>query len=336
MGRMTMPGMAAVLQHLKALLMHSFSDKFAREDRQVKADVGCMYAPETRACSLSAKRVSTGRYKRAATANLNVAMRSTQGRTILRCCCVSTRPAAHSRLGDSVTMYADFARQSVRAVAHIAQSVPDASGLIERLLAFLDMGRQHVTDQVITQLPDIIRCGGNVKAIAQLVCHPISDPSHGSILVGYTAIGSLATRFLVSDCHDCRYNASNASDAATLLCRVQQSFLVASNCLLESKSRWRCDFLDLLIRCRRFPMAKDLVINTVVTVDVTSILDPDARSSFLWMLGAYGSALRSTPYTLGDAVDNFQGGDGLPRCQMPVVHQRCCVDVCRDDMRAPC
>jgi len=50
-----------------------------------------------------------------------------------------------------------FSREAVRAVAAIARAVPDASGLVERLLSFLDMGRGHVTCEVIRALPDVLR-----------------------------------------------------------------------------------------------------------------------------------------------------------------------------------
>lgn len=45
-----------------------------------------------------------------------------------------------------------LARRAVRAVGSICLNTPDTSGLVERLLSFLDLGRDHVTAEAINQV----------------------------------------------------------------------------------------------------------------------------------------------------------------------------------------
>ena len=45
-----------------------------------------------------------------------------------------------------------MAREAVRAVGQIALTVPDVSGIIERLLGFLDSGGEHVVAETLIQL----------------------------------------------------------------------------------------------------------------------------------------------------------------------------------------
>ncbi|GLI59252.1 hypothetical protein VaNZ11_001098 [Volvox africanus] len=50
-----------------------------------------------------------------------------------------------------------MAREAVRAVGRIALAVPDSSGIVERLLMFLDGGSEHLVAEALVQLKDVLR-----------------------------------------------------------------------------------------------------------------------------------------------------------------------------------
>lgn len=50
-----------------------------------------------------------------------------------------------------------LSREAVNAVGQIALKVPDVSGIVERLLGFLEIGKDHITAETIIQMKDLLR-----------------------------------------------------------------------------------------------------------------------------------------------------------------------------------
>lgn len=71
-------------------------------------------------------------------------------------------PANVYEIVNELTEYArdispTMAREAVRAVGQIALSVPDVSGIVERLLAFLESGSEHLIAETLIQMKDLLR-----------------------------------------------------------------------------------------------------------------------------------------------------------------------------------
>ncbi|GAX84188.1 hypothetical protein CEUSTIGMA_g11611.t1 [Chlamydomonas eustigma] len=67
-----------------------------------------------------------------------------------------------------------MARQAVKAVGRIALTVPDVSGIIERLLLFLDAGSEALTAEALVQMKDLLR---RYPDIAQVCLPQLSELS---------------------------------------------------------------------------------------------------------------------------------------------------------------
>lgn len=70
------------------------------------------------------------------------------------------------------------AREAVRAVGRIALSVPDASGLLERLLLFLDSGAEHIVAESLVAMKDLLRRYPDLAATAMA---PINDMAPAAV-----------------------------------------------------------------------------------------------------------------------------------------------------------
>lgn len=102
-----------------------------------------------------------------------------------------------------------LAREAVNAVGQIALKVPDVAGIVERLLGYLEVGKEHITAETLIQMKDLLRrypdiaevCIASLGAINPSVRH-VSGHMHGgwsvcgwSVWVGVCAVGGCC-------CHD--------------------------------------------------------------------------------------------------------------------------------------
>eukprot|EP00195_Chlamydomonas_chlamydogama_P008244 CAMPEP_0202904088 /NCGR_PEP_ID=MMETSP1392-20130828/27835_1 /ASSEMBLY_ACC=CAM_ASM_000868 /TAXON_ID=225041 /ORGANISM="Chlamydomonas chlamydogama, Strain SAG 11-48b" /LENGTH=846 /DNA_ID=CAMNT_0049591569 /DNA_START=246 /DNA_END=2786 /DNA_ORIENTATION=+ len=81
-----------------------------------------------------------------------------------------------------------MAREAVRAVGRIALTVPDVSGLIERLLLFLEAGSEHLTSEALVQMKDLLRrypdmAEACIPQINELVPAHIEEPEARAALL---------------------------------------------------------------------------------------------------------------------------------------------------------
>lgn len=71
-----------------------------------------------------------------------------------------------------------LAREAVNAVGQIALKVPDVAGIVERLLGYLEVGKEHITSETLIQMKDLLRrypdiaevCIASLGAINPSVC----------------------------------------------------------------------------------------------------------------------------------------------------------------------
>ncbi len=71
-----------------------------------------------------------------------------------------------------------LAREAVNAVGQIALKVPGVAGIVERLLGFLEVGKEHITAETLIQMKDLLRrypdisevCISSLGAINPSVC----------------------------------------------------------------------------------------------------------------------------------------------------------------------
>eukprot|EP00210_Caulerpa_lentillifera_P003030 g2892.t1 len=81
----------------------------------------------------------------------------------------------------------NMAREAVKAVGKVALAVPDVSGIIERLIGFLEYGEQEIISETLVQMKDLLRrfpdmCEVCIPSISAIVQNPLSKPDARSAL----------------------------------------------------------------------------------------------------------------------------------------------------------
>jgi len=81
-----------------------------------------------------------------------------------------------------------MAQQAVKAVGKVALAVPDVSGIIERLIGFLEYGDQEIIAETLVQMKDLLRrypdmCEVCIPAISSIVQNQLNRPDARCALV---------------------------------------------------------------------------------------------------------------------------------------------------------